>query len=109
MAENNVQLFIDKNITVFKNLSKLKKAIKDLQDKESKYKEDLEYQMDKYDVDSLDNEYIKVSRVKESSSLTVDLKKFEKLEPDEYASLLNDYPKQTNRKGYIKFTIKDVK
>jgi len=107
--ENNVQLFVDKNIEVFKNLSKLKTTIKDLQDKEKQYKSDLEEQMDKYDVESLDNEYIKITRVKGSSSLTVDLKKFEKSEPEEYASLLEDYPKTTNRKGYIKFTTKEVK
>ncbi len=52
------------------------------------------------------DEFVKVTWVKPSESVSVDLKKFEKAEKEEYDLLLADYPKVTKKVGYplFKFT-----
>lgn len=40
-------------------------------------------------------------------TLTIDLKTFKESEPDLYDEIIYDYPKVTERKAYLKFTIKD--
>lgn len=61
--------------------------------------------MDAYDIKSIDNQYIKITRVNGSTSTSIDLKALEKEEPELYAELLKDYPKVTNRKPYLTFKV----
>lgn len=89
-----------------KNIALLEKQVKDLQNKQKTLKADLEKAMDEYNIKSIDNEYLKITRVAESTSTSIDLKALQKKEPALYGELLEDYPKVTTRKAYVKITVK---
>lgn len=86
--------------------SALNHTIKQLTEKRDVFKSNLLEAMEKYGVKSIDNDIVKITRVNPSESITVDLKKFEKQEPVDYAQLIEDYPKVTKRKGSIRITVK---
>ncbi len=104
--QNQVQIFEQQHIQVFKQLADITKQKKLIEEQEKKVKEQLEKAMDAYDIKSIDNQYIKITRVNGSTSTSIDLKALEKEEPELYAELLEDYPKVTNRKPYLTFKVK---
>lgn len=79
---------------------------KELAAKTKQLKADLEKAMDDYGIKSIDNHLLKITRVEASNSTSIDLKKLQEKEPKLYGELLEDYPKVTNRKAYVKFTVK---
>lgn len=103
---NELTEFEQSNIALFKDLKLLDDNIKELQDKQKKYKDELVKQMEQYNVKSIDNDFVKVTYVAPNQSTSVDLKTFKEKEPEEYDMLLNDYPKVTNRKGYVRIKVK---
>ncbi|MEK4174714.1 hypothetical protein NST97_01675 [Aeribacillus sp. FSL K6-1305] len=103
---NEIQVFENKYMAVMENIALLEKQVKDLQDKQKALKADLEKAMDEYDIKSIDNDYLKITRVAASSSTSIDLKKLQEKEPALYDELLEDYPKVTTRKAYVKITVK---
>lgn len=103
---NELTEFEQSNIALFKDLKLLGDNIKELQDKQKKYKDELVKQMEQYNVKSIDNDFVKVTYVAPTQSTSVDLKTFKEKEPEEYDMLLNDYPKVTNRKGYVRIKVK---
>lgn len=103
---NELTEFEQNNIALFKDLKLLDDNIKELQDKQKKYKDELVKQMEQYNVKSIDNDFVKVTYVAPTQSISVDLKSFKEKEPEEYDMLLNDYPKVTNRKGYVRIKVK---
>lgn len=106
MAENELQVFEKQNLSIFKALRDLKKEKEELERQEEVAKGMLAEGMEQYGIKSFKNEYITISYVEASSSTTVDLKEMEKKEPELYKELLADYPKVTNKKAYVKFTVK---
>lgn len=103
---NELTEFEQSNIALFKDLKLLDNSIKELQDKQKKYKDELVKQMEQYNVKSIDNDFVKVTYVAPAQLTSVDLKTFKEKEPEEYDMLLNDYPKVTNRKGYVRIKVK---
>lgn len=106
MKMSNVELFQKQHLEVFKQLSEITKTKKQMEAEEKKIKAELEKAMDEYDVKSIDNNYIKITRIAESSSKSIDVKALQNEEPKLYGELLEDYPKVTNRKAHVKFTVK---
>lgn len=106
MEQNNVVLFEQKHLEQFKKLGELKKEQDRLAKIEADVKSELEKAMDDYDIVSFSNEYVTISRVAPSQSVSVDLKQLETKEPSLYKDLLHDYPKVTNKKGYIRISVK---
>lgn len=107
MAEQNeVKAFEDKNYVLLANYALLEKQAKDILAKQKEAKADLLAQMEKYNIKSIDNKLLKITRVEPSESTSVDLKAFQKEEPVNYAQLLEDYPKVTKRKSSIRITVK---
>lgn len=107
MSNNNeVQVFEQQHMQVFKQLADITKAKKQIEDQEKKVKEQLEKAMDEYDIKSIDNQYLKITRVNGSTSTSIDLKALEKEEPKLYSELLEDYPKVTTKKSYLTFKVK---
>lgn len=104
--KNEIQVFENQYMEVFKELSNVTKTKKELEEQEKKIKANLQKAMDAYDIKSIDNQYIKITRVNGSTSTSIDLKALEKEEPELYAELLEDYPKVTNRKPYLTFKVK---
>lgn len=106
MEENSLVLFEKKYVDKFNALSDLKKQKEALEKIEKDVKEELERAMDEYGIKSVKTDKITISRVEESTSTSIDLKELEKKEPELYNELLNDYPKTTTKKAYVKFLVK---
>ena len=103
---NQVQVFEQQHMEVFQKLSDVVKTKKQLEEQEKKVKEDLEKAMDAYDIKSIDNQFLKITRVNGSTSTSIDLKALEEKEPKLYGELLEDYPKVTTKKSYLTFKVK---
>ena len=104
--ENELVVFEKQNLALFKGLADATKAKKKLEADEKKLKTKLEKLMNEYGIKSIDNQYIKITRVNGSTSTSIDTKEFEKEEPKLYVELLEDYPKITTRKDSIRFEVK---
>lgn len=104
--ENKVALFEQQHLEAFKQLSELKKEQNKLAKVEKDIKAQLEVAMDENDIVSIKNEYITISRVAASESITVDLDKLKDKEPQLYNDLLEDYPKVKTTKASVRFTVK---
>lgn len=102
----DVILFNEQYLQEFRKLSKLKLELKRLESEEKAIKQQLQDAFEEFGIDSIDNEYIKISRVKGSTSKSIDLDKLKDSEPQLYEELFEDYPKLTERKSYIRFTVK---
>ena len=103
---NQVQVFEQQHMQVFKQLADITKTKKQIEDQEKKVKADLEKAMDAYDIKSIDNQFLKITRVNGSTSTSIELKALEEKEPKLYGELLEDYPKVTTKKSYLTFKVK---
>lgn len=103
---NEVTQFENKYLAVMAEIASMAKQEKVLAEKNKKLKAVLEKAMEEHGVASIDNEFLKITRVAASSSTSLDIKKLQAVEPKLYGELLEDYPKVTNRKSYVKFTVK---
>ena len=104
-----IALFEEQYLAAFERLANAVKAKKKLEADEKKLKEQLQKAMDEFGIKSLDNKFVKITRVAGSADkVTVDLEAFQKAEPKNYGELLEDYPKTVKGKaGYVKFEVKD--
>ena len=106
MADNNLVLFENKALTYMKNLSELKKEQDRLAEIEKSVRADLQAVMDEFGITQFKNDYVTISLVKGSTSVSIDLKALEKAEPELYAELLADYPKETVKKDSVRILVK---
>ena len=106
MADNNLVLFENKALTYMKNLSELKKEQDRLAEIEKSVRADLQAVMDEFGITQFKNDYVTISLVKGSTSVSIDLKALEKKEPELYAELLADYPKETVKKDSVRILVK---
>ena len=106
MADNNLVLFENKALTYMKNLSELKKEQDRLAEIEKSVCADLQAVMDEFGITQFKNDYVTISLVKGSTSVSIDLKSLEKKEPELYAELLADYPKETVKKDSVRILVK---
>lgn len=103
---NELELFEEKTLSFAKGLKALKKEKERLEDEEKKLKKAIEDLFNEYDLKSFNNDYFSISRVGESESVSIDLKALEKKENKLYEELVNDYPKVSKRKAYIRISLK---
>lgn len=103
---NEVQVFENKYLAQMQQLQQLVSQKKELEKIEKNIKKELEQAMDEHNIKSIDNEFLKITRVEASESVSIDLATMKKKEPDLYDDLLEDYPKVTKRKAYVRFTVK---
>lgn len=103
---NELVKFEEKYVEKFNQLSELKKQKDAIEKIEKSVKEELERAMDEYEIKSVKTDKITISRVEESVTTSIDLKALEENEPECYKGLLEDYPKVTTKKAYVKFTVK---
>ena len=106
MADNNLVLFENKALTYMKNLSELKKEQDRLAEIEKSVRADLQAVMDEFGITQFKNDYVTISLVKGSTTVSIDLKTLEKEEPQLYADLLKDYPKETVKKDSVRILVK---
>ena len=103
---NEVQTFENKYMQAMVHIAIMDQQSKEVAEKLKIMKADLEIAMDEHGVKSIDNEFLKITRVEASSSKSIDLKTLKEKEPALHGELLEDYPKVTDRKAYVKFTVK---
>lgn len=103
---NDVQAFENKYLSVMAGIAAMTKQEKELAEKNKKMKTELEAAMDEFEIKSIDNEFLKITRVSASTSKSLDIKKLQDKEPALYGELMEDYPKVTNKNAYIKITVK---
>lgn len=106
MNTNELQVFEEKSLVLAKGLKDLKVKKERLEKEEKELKATLEKLFEEYGLKSFKNDYFSITRVAESESKSIDLKDMEKKEPELYAELLEDYPKITKKKGYIRISVK---
>lgn len=107
-TDAEVQIFEERYNLACKNLAEMVKQKKAFEEKEKEIKEQLEQVMDAYGIKSLENEFIKFTRIAENAGKqTIDVDAMKKKEPNLYEELLADYPKTTGKKkAYVKFETK---
>ena len=102
---NDIQLS-NQQLAVIKNYCDFVKENKARAEKEKELKKHVEEMMMEYGVKKFSNDYISMTIVEATESVNVDLVQLEKKEPDLYKELLDDYPKVTKRKAYLRMTVK---
>lgn len=100
--DTRLKMLNDKYLPVLVKISELNELKKDIDDKLDEIKKSLGEVMDGYNVKSLKNSVIRITRIDETTSTSFDTKKFEKDDPELYEKLLKKYTKTTNRKAYTK-------
>lgn len=104
--KNELALFESKALVFMQDLSNLKKEQDRLTNLEKTARENLQKVMSDYGITQFKNEYVTISVVKGSTTVSVDLKALEKNEPQLYADLLKDYPKETVKKDSVRILVK---
>lgn len=107
-TKEELQVFDNQYLQVFQNLALVTEQKKELETQEKKAKAELEKVMDKYGIKSVENQFIKITRVAATQGKqTIDVDKLLEKEPKLHAELLADYPKTTGaKKAYVKFNVK---
>lgn len=100
--DNALTLFNDAAMTVMKNVSALIEQKKALEEQEKGMREELTALMDKYDIKSIDNDFVKITYKAESTRTSVDSTKLKKEQPDIY----NKYSKTSTVKASVVITPK---
>ncbi|MCD8090520.1 MAG: hypothetical protein LUD81_07880 [Clostridiales bacterium] len=95
--------FENKALTVIKEIAEISRKKKDLEAKDNEMRQALEEAMSKFGVKKFDNDLISVTYINPSTSISVDTAKVKKLYPD----IAAECSKTTNKKGYVKITVKD--
>jgi hypothetical protein len=101
-----VAKFENKYLQAMVHIAIMEKQSKELANKVKVAKEEIEAAMNEYNIKSIDNDFLKITRVEASSSTSIDLKTLLEKEPKLHGELLEDYTKVTNRKAHVKFTVK---
>ena len=104
--ENAVAIFEEKSLALMKQLSALKRQKEELEAADEKLISSLKEFMDQYGITSFKNDYVTISNVGPSESVSVDLKKLQEKEPECYQGLIEDYPKVTKKAGYVRIIVK---
>lgn len=103
---NELKIFEDKSLIIAQSLKSLKDKKEKIEKEEKDLKKTLEDLFNEYGLKSFKNDYFTISKVEASESKSIDLKTMEKKEPELYEELLEDYPKVTKRKSYIRISVK---
>lgn len=103
---DELKVFEDKSLIIAKNLKALKNEKEKIEKEEKNLKKTLEDLFNEYGLKSFKNDYFTISKVEASESKSIDLKFMEKKEPELYEELLEDYPKISKRKSYIRISVK---
>ena len=106
MIGNEVVLFEQNQLDVMRKLSELNVEKKRIDALDAELRDKLVKAMDDYGIVNFKNDYVSITKVDATESVSVDLKALEKAEPDCYKGFIEDYPKVTKKKAYARITVK---
>lgn len=102
-SDTAVKEFESKTVAVIKAIADISTKKKELEQQDKLMREQLETAMDRYGIKKFDNELISISYVEPTTSTTIDTAKVKKLYPD----IASECSKTTNKKGYVRITVKE--
>lgn len=103
--DKRMALFDEKYLPVFMKVKEMVEMKKELEEKLDEVKEALGIVMDKYEIKSVKNSFIGLTRIAPSTSISFDTAKFKKEDPELYETLFKKYNKKSNRKAYTKIEV----
>lgn len=89
---------------VFKELALLEDEAKDIKKRHEEIKAEILEAMEKNNIKSFENDFVKITYVPATESWKVDMKAFEFEEPELYEEVAKKFNKKTFRKAYVKVT-----
>lgn len=105
-SEAEIQAIETQYLEQMKDLAELTVRRKELEKSEKLIKNQLKKAFQEYGIKSIDNEFIKITYIPSSKSVSLDTKKFKEAEPEYYEELMKDYSKETTRSATIRFNVK---
>ena len=103
-----LQKFNSEAMIIMKDIAGIAQTRKTLEQHDKELRATLLKLCEKYGVKTIDNDFVKITKVDGSESVNVDLKKLQKMDGELYADLLEEYPKITKRKAYMRIVPKEV-
>ena len=102
----DVALFNNNYMATMQRYADLDATIKELTETRDTVRAEIQRAMQDYNVVSIDNDIMKITRVAPSVSTTIDTKALRIADPDTYEELLDKFPKSTHRKESLRITFK---
>src|SRR5699024_9251309 len=99
---SNVTSFENKYLAVMAEIQALTKQEKEYAAKVKDLKVGLEKAMDEHNIKSIDNEFLKITRVAPSESTSIDLKAMKEKEPEQHEELFEYFLKVKKKNLYLR-------
>lgn len=106
MSENNIEVFGERYLATMQRYAELEKTIKELNETKDNVRAELKDAMEHYGIRSIDNEYVKITLVAPSVSVSLDSAALRIARPDQYEELVQRFPKRIERKSSLRVTVK---
>lgn len=103
---SNELVFATNYAATLQRFADLEATIKEMKTTQEQIRGELLNAMTDYNIRSIDNDFVKITRVAPSMSVTIDTKKLQISDPDLYDELLEDYKKETIKKEHLRITVK---
>lgn len=104
---NKIEKFNNEAKSIMKGIAELSHEKKLLDKKDKELRTNLVEIFEKYNVDFIDNEFLKISKTKGYESTSVDVSKIKKEHLDLYDELIKRFPKIRKVNSSIRITVKD--
>ncbi len=104
--EAEIQEIETQYLAQMKDLARITMQRKELEAQEKAAKTQIKKAFQEYGIKSIDNEFIKITYIPSSKSVSLDTKKFKEAEPKLFDELMQDYSKETTRSATIRFNVK---
>lgn len=106
MDANKLQVFENKHMMAFIELRDIEQQKKALENRDKEIREILAKGMEENGIESIDNEYVRITYIAPTTSESLDTKKLKANDPGLFHELMGMYKKITNKKGYTRITVK---
>ena len=109
MSETNANLmrFDTAYLAQMERIAELEKVKKEIEETSKSIRKELLEAMKYYNLMSVDNDYLTITRVSASTTKSINTKELKLLEPDLYFDLESKYPKVTERSESVRIKVKE--
>ena len=106
-ANENLVKFETAYLATMQRVAELETIKKELEEQSKAIRKDLLKAMKYYNLVSVDNDFVTITRVAASTSKSINTKEMKLLEPDLYLTLVNKYPKVVERGESVRIKVKE--
>lgn len=93
-------------LATMKRYAELEATVKELEMAKKAVRSEIKDAMKAYNVRSVDNEYVKITLVAPSTSVSIDTAALRIARPDQYDELMERFPKITKKDAHIRVAVK---